>query len=99
MTASPTANNAAIALHTLLDLDADADAVLRYVLTGEPVSTEPMGPLFTDLVALLDPAHVPPLLRRLDLCPVHRCDAQICADDENPECVEERTDDDEDDGE
>lgn len=31
------------------------------------------------------------ILLALDICPMHRCDAEICADDEVTECLELRS--------
>jgi hypothetical protein len=88
---------AATALHALLDpavdLDGEAhDTVLSALLdtTGDNESVPFIAPIAL-LVEALDQAGRADLLRSLDLCPLHECDAAICADDENPECATERT--------
>lgn len=46
--------------------------------------------LFHDAVLTLAPEDVAALALAMELCPIHHCDDQICADDADPECADLR---------
>lgn len=84
-------STATVGIRALLDLDTRGEVVetLLYMLT-EPTDVEPDG-LYYPALALLVPAAIndgdTAVLRTLvGLCPIHGCDIEICADDDNPEC-------------
>ena len=71
-------------------LDTVADALLSLAGgTDEPTEVD-MTETFEALRKLLPTHHVTALAARLELCPVHYCDAAICADDDVTECAEAR---------
>lgn len=82
---------AAVAIHALLDLDTSGEVAetLLFMLT-DTSGEEPEGrhyPALALLLPAIEPAELTGVHVAVDLCPVHLCDIEICADDANPECV------------
>lgn len=67
-----------------------ADAVS--ILAGHLLDTDDHLEALEALRELTAPAVFRDLARACEVCPVHVCDAAICADDDNPECADERDD-------
>ena len=52
-----------------------------------PVPSDRQPPTIADMIDELDADETRRLLESYELCPIHRCDDAICADDANPECA------------
>ena len=71
--------NRAIAAHDDAFLDEFLDAIL----------TSSDNPAIDDIYAILcaDSAIRDEILLSLEICPIHECDIEICADDDETECA------------
>lgn len=58
----------------------------RYLLSDFD-SIHPALTTIADMIDALTPADLRIMLESFELCPIHRCDDAICADDDNPECA------------
>lgn len=77
--------------------DAFSDVLDAVIYRGDPPSWPEAAEGHSDhtteireLVAGLTPAQLADVAGMVELCPVHLCDAQICADDEVTECGQAR---------
>lgn len=58
----------------------------RYLLSDFD-SIHPALTTIADMIDELDADETRRLLESYELCPIHRCDDAICADDANPKCA------------
>jgi hypothetical protein len=64
-----------------------ATALLNMHDCDESPDTPDMLDALTALRSLLDTHHFEQLCDATETCPIHICDAAICADDADPECA------------
>lgn len=70
-------------------MTAPVDVVARALLSLSETDVAAPDHLETleALRSLVDAHHFAQLCEACDVCPVHLCDADICTDDEDPECA------------